>query len=40
MYARAKGLSKQGYDITFIYASADPLDMLEKVVEIGWLLNI
>lgn len=36
MYARAKGLSKQGYDITFIYASEDsPLDMLEKWSEIG-----
>ena len=41
MYARAKGLSKYGYEITFIYASNDsPLDMLEKWAEVGNVKHI
>jgi glycosyltransferase involved in cell wall biosynthesis len=41
MYARAKGLFKNGHDITFIYASDDsPLDMLEKWAEIGDVKHI
>jgi glycosyltransferase involved in cell wall biosynthesis len=41
MYARAKGLSKQGYEITFIYSSSDsPIDMLEKWSEVGNVKHI
>lgn len=41
MYARAKGLAKKGYNITFIYASEDsPLDMLKKWAIVGNVKHI
>lgn len=41
MYARGKYLSKQGHDITFVYASNDsPLDMLEKWSTVGNVKHI